>query len=324
MSSNLTEIAKAYSKAGYSVIPVGTNKVPTIREWKQFQSRPMTEKECETHFKNSYGIALLCGTEKNITTVDIDLKYDLSGTLYERLKAKIPKDILKKMYVQSTVSGGYHFAFSCPKIEGNQKLASRYTTSYEQHKTYIENFENPSTRERAIKVAFNDKTKVLIETRGEGGFICINPTPGYKKIYGKISEITEEEYDILLSITRTFNETREIKTDIKQQRYDDWKISPFEDYNAIGDVLSVLSANGWDTVGRQHGRSIRLKRPGQVHSNSSALFDTDRRILNVFSTSTSFDVNKGYTASDIFIHLECNGDVKLGFSRLVEMGYGKK
>ena len=57
--SNYVELAKQYSKAGYSVIPVTSEKIPAIRDWSQFQTRPMTEKECETYFSNSWGIALL-------------------------------------------------------------------------------------------------------------------------------------------------------------------------------------------------------------------------------------------------------------------------
>ena len=62
--SNYVELAKQYSKAGYSVIPVTSEKIPAIRDWSQFQTRHMTEKECETYFSNSWGIALLMGGSK--------------------------------------------------------------------------------------------------------------------------------------------------------------------------------------------------------------------------------------------------------------------
>jgi hypothetical protein len=53
------------------------------------------------------------------------------------------------------------------------------------------------------------------------------------------------------------------------------------------------------------------------------LFDRETRIFNCFSTSTSFDVNRGYTASDIFIDLECDGDTSVAFRKMVEMGFGQ-
>lgn len=55
------DLAKQYSKAGYSVIPVTSEKIPAIRDWSQFQTRPMTDKECEINFSNCWGIALLMG-----------------------------------------------------------------------------------------------------------------------------------------------------------------------------------------------------------------------------------------------------------------------
>ena len=320
---NYVEIAKKYCKAGFSVIPVTANKVPAIKEWKQFQTRPMTDGECEKYFKNCYGIALLCGVN-NVTALDFDLKYDLSLDIFDRFKSKIPKDLLKKMYVQTTKSGGFHFVFTCQTLENNQKLACRYTTSYERHITYMENFQNPLTRDKALKIASNDKARVLIETRGKGGYICINPTPNYKKVYGKLTEITPEEYEILMSAARSFNEVREIRQDIRASKYDEWELSPFKDYNERGDVVMLLGLNGWDVVGRQSGKSIRFKRPGQVHSASSALYDTSSRIFNVFSTSTGFDVNRGYSPSDVFTHLEANGDTTEAFKKLIEAGYGKK
>lgn len=320
------DIAKSYVKAGYSVIPVSISKMPTIRAWTQYQEKPMTEEECEKHFKDAFGIALICGGTHGTTCIDVDLKYDLSGDIFERYKQKVPPKILKKMYVQETQSGGYHMIFNCPDIiEGNQKLASRFTTADEKHQTYIEHFENPVTKDKALKIASNDVSRVIFETRGTGGYCLIAPTKGYKKIYGKISTITLEEYHILLETAREFDELRKIiKRDSSLNAYSDkWKLSPFEDYNERGDVLRLLEANGWTTVGRTSGRNIRFKRPGKS-STSSALFDTTTKIFNCFSTSTSLDNTKGYNPSGLFIHYECNDDTGFAYKKLIEEGFGLK
>ena len=68
--SNYVELAKQYSKAGYSVIPVTSEKIPAIRDWSQFQTRPMTEKECEQYFANCWGIALLMGGSKKTLKIN--------------------------------------------------------------------------------------------------------------------------------------------------------------------------------------------------------------------------------------------------------------
>ena len=74
--SSFIDLAKQYSQAGYSVIPVTSEKIPAIKDWSQFQQRPMTALECENNFKNCWGIALLCGGKMGVCGLDFDLKYD--------------------------------------------------------------------------------------------------------------------------------------------------------------------------------------------------------------------------------------------------------
>lgn len=324
--TDFIKLAKAYTTAGYSVIPVGTNKIPTIKGWRDFQKRVMTEEECEKHFEKAHGMALICGGEHNLTALDFDLKYDNSGDFMERYKSKIPKELLKKMSVNRTQSGGYHWIFSCPDVtEGNQKLACRFTTADEKHQTYMEHFENPLTKIKALKIASNDISRVLLETRADGGYILIPPTKGYTHVYGKISTITKEEYDILIYTAREFDEIRKIdKKDSSRNIHNDvWKVSPFDDYNQKADVVHLLEMNGWKVIGNKYSKNIRFKRPGKS-SASSALLDTTTKIFNCFSTSTSLDSTKGYNPSSLFIHYECNDDTGLAYKKLVEMDYGIK
>ena len=100
---NYIELAKAYVKAGYSVIPVNSTKSPSIAGWGKYQMTKPTEEECEKMFENAWGLALLTGGEGRIWLLDIDAKYDMSGTLWDDLKKAIPKSILEKAYVQSTI-----------------------------------------------------------------------------------------------------------------------------------------------------------------------------------------------------------------------------
>lgn len=327
--SNYVELAKQYSKAGYSVIPVTSEKIPSIKDWSQFQTRPMTNQECEQYFSNVWGIALLCGGQKKISALDFDCKYCLRGDLLDRFKKALPKDLIKKMYVQTTKNGGYHFLFSCNIVEPNQKLASRYTTEYEKHKVYLEAFDRPSTRDKALKIALNHKSLILIETRGgsdkiSGGYVVMAPSPGYEHVYGKINQISIDEYNTLMETARSFNEVIEEKKVIQSDKYKEWKVNPFTAYNEMGDVISVLLDNGWEECRNSNSKSIRLKRAGNPKSGSSALFDTESRVFNCFSTSTSFDVNRGYSPTDVFTELECEGDLSLAFRKLVEMGYGEE
>lgn len=323
------EKAKQYIEKGFWVIPVTSMKQPAISNWRELQTRPMTEVEVNRNFRRCHGIALLMGGGPSLFAADFDLKYSLNPNLYEEIKAKVPIDILKKTYVQQTVSGGYHWIYKVPttRLFGNEKFANRYTTAFEKHKVYLEYYEDPKTRDVAIKTANNHKSLVLLESRSGspercGGYVLMPPTVGYSHVYGKINELTEEEYDTLVEIFRSFNEVKELG--VVDKKYDnyDWKLSPWEDYNERADIIELLGNSGW-TVIDETGKNIRFKRPGAT-SGSSALFDKETRIFNCFSTSTSLSVDKGYNLSGLYIELECDGDPKLAYNNLISMDFGVK
>jgi hypothetical protein len=328
--ANYIEIAKSYVRAGYSVIPVNSTKSPAIAAWGKLQIAPPTEAECEKMFSDCWGFALLTGGSSRVWLLDVDCKYDLSGTLWEDLKNSIPKTILEKAYVQSTMNGGYHLAFIVPenKVEPNAKYASRYTTEYEKHETYLQAFKSPELRRNALKIALQDSSRVLLESRGGssskvcGGFFLMPPSPGYKHIYGKLQEITEDEYDVVVDIARSFNEV--IKEDTKLQTYDngDWVQTPFDHFSEEGDAVELLINAGWNIIS-ENKQVIRFKRPGLVSSASSALYDKESRIFSCFTTSSCFEA-KSYNAVGVLANLEFDECYNSTYNYLVKNGYGKK
>lgn len=161
---------------GLQFMPVTVKKQPVVKGW-------------QTLFKkhnliNCEAVGLVCGKlSGNVEVIDIDLKYSLDGLLYEnykRLINEINPEIIKKLVIQKTMNGGYHFIYRCEKIEGNLKLASRSTTNDEKNKTYLEELSKGATKEESKKRATNDKVRVLLETRGEGGMIVCYPSKGYE------------------------------------------------------------------------------------------------------------------------------------------------
>tara|TARA_R110000868_G_scaffold74337_13_gene215060 strand:+ start:35413 stop:36402 length:990 start_codon:yes stop_codon:yes gene_type:complete len=323
------EIAKNYIDNGLWVIPVSNMKQPSISNWRDLQTRPMNDKEIDKGFKRCHGIALLMGGAPRLFAADFDLKYSLNPNLYDEIKLKIPREILEKTYVQKTKNGGYHWIYRIPesRLSGNEKFANRYTTAYEKHKIYIEYYEDPRTRDTAIKTAANHKSLVLLESRSGsiercGGYVLMPPTEGYSFVYGKITELTEEEYDIVVETLRSFNEVKELGKIDKRHDTFDWEISPWDDYNERGDIVELLAESGWSVID-QSSKTIRFKRPGAT-SGSSALFDKESKIFNCFSTSTSLSVDKGYNAASLYIELECDGDGKLAYQNLISLGFGIK
>lgn len=322
--------ARKYLKHGLNVIPTTANKLPAIGNWTKYQKRCMTSDEFENTFNDDHNIGVLTGGPSRVVCLDADMKYDLSGDLWDRFFEKVPEELKEKMLHQSTKNKGYHLAFKAPanKLVGNEKLAARPTTADERHHTYMEAYTNPETKEKATKIAINDNSRILFETRSGsaeacGGYFLMYPSRGYVKISGKIGELTEEEYDFLMDLARSFNEVSALDTPITKHEYiKDWELDPFSHYNRDGDIISVMEDNGWKIVLPQQGRNIRLLRPGHTHSQHSAIYDVNTGVLNVFSTSTVFDVQRGYSKASVFIILACQGDPSVAYRSLVDMGYG--
>lgn len=327
--SDFRKTAKQYIDNGYYVIPVNKSKQPAVSNWAQFQTSPMSEKEVEKYFKSCYGIALLCGGKPRVFACDLDLKYSLNAQLMDEIKEQLPNHLLSKLYVQKTVNNGYHFIMKVPesKLAGNEKFASRYTTASERDVVYREAYKMPKHRDNALKMALAHRSMILLESRSgspthAGGYVLMPPTPGYEHVYGKINEVSDEEYDLLVSVLRSFNEV--IPDEDKDKKsYDDtqWDLTPFEDYNERGCIFELLGGFGWE-IDRDTVNSIRWKRPGSNHS--SALYDKTTGVFNCFSTSTSLPVDRGLNISGLFIELECEGDASKAFRKLIELGYGVK
>jgi hypothetical protein len=316
---------------GLQFMPVTQKKLPIIKGWQNlFKKHDLT---------NSEAIGLVCGKlSGNLEVIDIDLKYDLTGKLFDRYKRLINDanpEVLKKLVVQKTQSGGYHFIYRCTKIDGNLKLANRATIQSEKEETYqlsyqyeIDKGSSPDVAEKvAQKAKLNDNVRVLLETRGEGGYIMCFPSKNYELVYGdyySITEISEEERETLLNVARQFNE---VIKEFTPQRIDSRKgikgLSSFEDYNDRGDVIGLLESHGWKIVNQKGSKTIFL-RPGQTSSQSSGNYDHNKKWFSVFTTSTEFEPQHAYLPYAVYSILECNKDFSVASKKLYEAGFGDR
>lgn len=304
MSKDIKDKAKENLKAQLSVIPTKVDKLPALSTWKPYQSERLKEEEIDTLFNgpNVKGLAIICGAVSgNLEVIDVDTKHDTTGTLWEELRVLIEDnlpELYTKLVIAQTKSGGYHIYYRCSTIAGNLKLSTKLNR------------------------------EVLVETRGEGGYVIAPPTPGYKYIQGDtdtIPTITPEDRDILFSIAKSFNELEEIKPKVNitpSATYSSSGLTPWGDYNQRGDVLALLESKGWRVL-NQTGQKINILRPGSTDSKTSGNYHTGLKVLRVFSSSTEFNPDKGYSPAQVFSLLECNEDSKLTYRRLLELGYGE-
>jgi hypothetical protein len=304
--------AKEYiEERGLSVITITDKKSPALIEWKTLQKRAIENSEdlftgakVNTKFP-IYGLGVITGSVNgNLEVIDIDTKNDTKGWIWEDLKEEIENTLphlLEQFLIVQTVSGGYHIYYRCETIEGN------------------------------LKLAHNEKGEAILETRGEGGYVVAPPTPNYKSIqgsYSSIPDIAPEERDTLLSICRSLTQYIKPESTVTPSTYStaisNPEDSPLEAYNKEGAsvVIPLLVSHDWKEVERS-GERIKLKRPGETTAHSSGDFHIAKNVFKVFSTSTVFDSGKGYSPASVFCILECGGDWKLTYKRLLEQGYGK-
>jgi len=313
-NSSLIPLALELTAAGYSCIPIEMpTKAPAWRVlpkefdvklgrdksvWKPFQTRVPTPEECHRFWANGASIAMVAGVN-HVELIDFDIpeKNDEGFTRGEApawkpfvalMKENGHEDLLKRLGCQNTPSGGFGIIYRCPDVEipGNMKLACR------------------------------KDNKTLIETRGQGGYFGIAPTPGYK-LYGlKVTDIpiiTEEERAFLLTAAGLLDERESIDQADKSHRYERVVSAvsgrPGDWYNSNGPhLVELLQAYGWVESGRS-GNRIAMTRPGKKRGHGlSGTVTMDGECFWCFSTSTEFEAEYAYSKFSAYTRLEHHGD----------------
>lgn len=309
---DLFESAIAYRDMGFSVIATDALK-QSIGKWKTFQERMPGFEELRNMFCHPavQGIALVTGKSSgNLEVIDIDTKNFSEGCLFVRFCEAIAQhdaDLFKKLVIAQSRSGGYHMYYRCREIESNQALARRPVTEEEKRR-------NPK-----------EKVKVLIETRGIGGYIVVAPTPGYKFVqsdFNQLPDILPSERGVLLNAARGLNVIQETKIERRPLLIRAaGSLSPLDDYNIRGDIIGLLQKHGWTVTG-QTGKRTFFKRPGDTDKRSSGSFNHELNYFSVFSSSTEFVPQTGYRPYAVYTMLECSGDFSLAYRKLSSEGFG--
>ena len=289
--AKVQNIWQSYRDSGLHIFPT-LNKIPSIQKgtsWKIYSDK--------WQFNGSAGLA--CGTlSGGVEVLDVDAKND-SGLIDKLSKAllesglQVPADFV----IQTTPNGGLHFVYKTEIIEGSQILAK------------------------------NKIGSVLIETRGDAGYACVSPTPGYQIKQGDFTNIpffTNVEREKLFEVCRSLNEFwPEVKQPVKTNvNTTSEGLTPWDDYNQRGDVTELLQRHGW-TFLKNIGDNEHFCRPDKKGS-TSATWNESKRLFYCFTSSTIFEPGKAYNSTAVFAFLETGKNFTDAGGRLYSEGYGER
>jgi len=222
------------------------NKIPVISSWKEFQKRRITKEEYIDWFqKGLYNsqFAVLMGGINKLVCIDFDNKIeDLEKIFKESYSYLIHKKI--EFYSERTPSGGFHIILKCDDAE---------------------NF-------KSEKIAINSKEEAFIETKGEGGYVVVNPSPDYDIINKNMSFIEflenarpADELSILqfLEFLKNYSYKKEIKkNEVIIENNDKNLFKNDEEKNkALNFLLNEFMQAGWKVL-KETDNWLEIQRPG--------------------------------------------------------------
>lgn len=317
----MIEYAKRYLNAGLSVLPANAQlKYAALQQWKPYQHRLPTPTEVQAWFSNNHtGVCIVAGTVSgNLEMMDFDIEAELFEPWCHRVKQADPA-LLDRLVIETSQSGGRHVMYRCDSdVSKNLKLAQRKVTVPGGDDVVIG---GKSHKPRKDKDGQWHVMLTLIETRGQGGLFLCAPTPGYTLLQGELTDIpvlTADQRELLLEAAWSLTEVIPEPVDTPAASPSS-TLRPGDDYNARGDVRSLLQSHGWTCV--RGGDNEYWRRPGKTIGWSATLKD---KFFFVWSTNAAlFEAEKSYRPFSVYAHLEHHGDFSAAAAELVKQGYGE-
>lgn len=149
-------------------------------------------------------------------------------------------------------------------------------------------------------------------------FICSDPDV-YLNINYKFKKL-ENYWTMPSSAPSPFRSTTSHLQDVNYHSGRDF--SPIHDFNVRGDIDAILINNGWSVYRKQNDKTHYTRPFKSTYEGPSGNVLHSINYFYVFTSSTCFEANRGYKASEVFAILECDGDILVANDHLRALGYG--
>lgn len=315
-SSPVYALADALRRAGVSTVPIRADgsKAPTTA-WVDYRHRLPTADELRAQHGNGCGVAVIGGQiSGNLEVIDFDAPA-LVAPWKEMVEGQAP-GLLRRLVATETPSGGRHIFYRHRgEPEGNRKLAQEL---------------RPDDEGR-------DRPYTLIETRGEGGYAIVPPSPAachpsgraYRLLHGDLTHlpvIDAEERAILLAAARAL--TRYIQPPTPAPvaapvpTQSGAGTRPGDAFNTESDWPALLEPAGWRRVYARHDVTA-WRRPGKERGISATTGYGGTHLLYVFSSNAApFQPDTTYSPFEAYALLHHRGDRRAAARSLADKGYG--
>lgn len=307
----------------FSITTIGENKRANF-PWREQQTNKISQEKFEKNYSYKGGIikkdgneiasttnfALICGYD-NLEVMDVDLKTLDTAREKESFWNKYYAELKKKIYdfdnrfsIYRTKNQGFHILYKTKLVEGNQKIAVQ-----------------------------EGKTEALLETRGVGGYVAVYPDNCYNKTtYFDIDYIDDEDRDILMTVSRSYNRQsnnkqvikKHVEKNVVETGKDENFIESWKDFDKKANMLDLIQ-DEFDVVNSMETSSAYvILRKGNPSSSTSGYVYKDSNCMYLFTTGTRYAAEQILTPSAVYAFKYHNGDFKASGKDLYNKGYGTR
>lgn len=327
--------AQQLVESGLSVLPISPsgNKSPNWRVlpvtgthadgnhrrgWRPLQERMPDQEELSCWFGSwgpTSGVAVIGGViSGGLEAIDVDSPDHIEPWIAK--VAESDSGLLQKLVLVQTPRPGLHAYYRHEKCDGSRTLAQHIVTN---------------------TVDGTKTVKTLIETRGQGGYAIIPPTPDYCHPSGRayvyrssrtlleVQTISADERALLLDISKSFDQLPPAPPQparIKREASPVDRRLPGHDFDARNDWDSLLEKHGW-SYSHAVDEIEYWTRPGKSEGTSASVnFDGSDKLFVFTSEAHPLEQNRMYTKFEFLTFMEFEGDFKRAAEWLRLQGFG--